>query len=130
MPGVKDAFTTTTGKIISVLTIVSALAGMIFGTVTWMFDTFTSTDDFVQNNTVVLAKLDANHKEAMDNMELRYLDIIISLKERDLRELDELVDSGVTLDSEQQRRQNSLERAIEAHRQHRAELIGIPQGLD
>jgi mevalonate kinase len=103
---------------------------MIFGTVTWMFDTFTSTDDFVQNNTVVLAKLDANHKEAMDNMELRYLDIIISLKERDLRELDELVDSGVTLDSEQQRRQNSLERAIEAHRQHRAELIGIPQGLD
>lgn len=130
MAGVKDAFTSTTGKIISVLTIVSALAGMTYATVMWHFDSFISIEDYNIAHTALVQKLDSQHKEAMDHMEFRYLDIIISLKERDLRDLDNLVDNGVVLNSEQQRRRVSLENAIQNHKAHRAELMGIPQGLD
>lgn len=116
-------------KIVTILGIISALSGLIYGYVSWHFNTFVYQDKMTQYQTEMKSQLDSMQKELSNKNALNYLEVIIILKENELRELDQKLDSGATLSAEEQRRQQSIIDSISSFKQQRNVLIGLPEGL-
>lgn len=117
------------GMIAGILGIVSAVAGMAYAYVNWHFDTFVYQDNMTRYQTKMTTQLDSIQKDLSDKSTLNYLEIIIILKEKELRELDEKVDSGTVLNSDEQRRQQSIADSIASFKEQRNKIIGLPEGL-
>lgn len=128
-----DILTGKIAKITGILSLVSLVSGMIYTFITWHFDTFVHQEKMQAYQESVKKDLSDQHEELSTRATLNYLEIIIILKEADLRRLDEIADElakhGKSLSSADQRRKESLEQTLIMHKARRNTLIGLPEGV-
>lgn len=117
------------GMIAGILGIVSAVAGMAYAYINWHFDTFVYQDNMTQYQQKMTEKLDSMQQDLSDKTAVNYLEIIIILKQNELRELDTKSDAGTVLSADEQRRQQSIAESIASFKEQRNKIIGLPEGL-
>lgn len=129
MATIKEMAQSRVAKWTGILTLVSLLSGMIYGYVMWHFNTFVHVSNLENYQTTMTQEIAQQYGELSTRTTLNYLEVIITIKEEQLRQLDDRVDRGDTLTTSEIRRRDALARAIERHKTDRAKLIGLPEGL-